>query len=208
MTTRGVEAVASSQQPSRQALFDVVQTVAGGILRHLHRANRQAHNENPAQFGGRGQKAPDGGLFNLKGVAWNLNHNAMSELIEAGDNGQADQVFASGNADFDAPSVLRLHYQRGNPAVHEIHGYHRLMLAQQKCAGIERDESEMSFDGVKLALRNSQKNGVANSCSRRCPWLFSLGFIGSSHQQLDDELAGMPSREAKVFACRESVQAG
>jgi len=47
----GVEAVERGQEPSGQSLFDVVEAVAGSVLRHLHGADREAVGEDTMQFG-------------------------------------------------------------------------------------------------------------------------------------------------------------
>jgi len=132
----------------------------------------------------------------------------VGELSETGDYGQADQVFATGDADLDAASVLSFDDEGGDSGVYEIDGVHRLVLALEECAETERCELKVRFEDVEFFLRDSEEDGVTDRSSSRGPQRVCLISLECIHVWLDEGEGEVPSRGTRVFACRCGAYCG
>jgi hypothetical protein len=162
----GVEAIERSQKPSGEPLLDVMEAVAGGVLCHLHGADGEALSEDAVQFGQLWQQALEGGGVDTEGVAGDLYHDVVSKLSKTGEYRQTDQVFAAGDANLDAESVLSFDDEGGNSGIYEIDCVNRFALAQQERAKTERSEFQIRFEDVEFFLGDSEEDGVADRSSR------------------------------------------
>src|SRR5258705_11831658 len=115
-----MDPVESYKKPPGEPLPDVVETVAGRVLRILDRAAAELPNQPAPELRQRLDRFAHDDRLDIKPVARHLHNHTVRITVYAGGKRQSDHVLASGDADFDTPAVVGFNQHRRDTTIHEI----------------------------------------------------------------------------------------
>jgi hypothetical protein len=160
-----LDAVLRHEEPAGEALFDVVEAIAGGRLRNLHAVDDGEAAEDHEQIGKRLQERFEMSAGDAVGCSGDLDDFAERASAHSEERFEADGAFIADDACFGRLAIGHDDDQGDEAFVEEVEAARLAIAFVQDAVVREAGELEPVAQSAKFAIREREKNAVGNRLS-------------------------------------------
>lgn len=139
-----------------------MEAIAGSILSKLHRADAELAGKYARECGKGRQGLLHGRRLDAKAVARDLDDQVVGGIVEPGGKLEADHVFATGDAHFDAAAIGGPDDHGGDAVIHEVGEVNGLTFALEDGGEFEAHIFQVRFECIEFGLWHSKENSIAD----------------------------------------------